>query len=69
MQLARAVGTMKEGVIWTEGKRLVGDGRAKSLERCIMGSVLHEKVLCVPHWASGPMAARPIVFQRQLFRV
>lgn len=23
-------------------------GRAKSLERGIMGSVLHEKVLCVP---------------------
>lgn len=31
-----------------EGKRRRGgeDSRAKSLERCIMGSVLHEKVLC-----------------------
>lgn len=31
----------------TEGQSL-GGGRAKSLERGIMGSVLHEKVLCVP---------------------
>lgn len=33
--------------ILREGQSLVG-GRAKSLERGIMGSVLHEKVLCVP---------------------
>lgn len=38
---------MKEEEILMEGERLE-DGRAKSLERCIMGSVLHEKVLCVP---------------------
>lgn len=49
MQLARAAGeTVKEEDILMEGERLGPDGRAKSLERCIMGSKLHEKVLCVP---------------------
>lgn len=44
----RAAGeAMTGGEILTEGGRL-GDGRAKGLERGIVGSVLHEKVLCVP---------------------
>lgn len=40
-------GSNEKGEILTEGKGL-GDGRAKSLERGIMGNVLHEKVPCVP---------------------
>lgn len=34
--------------ILTEGRAGGGGVRAKSLERGIMGSELHEKVLCVP---------------------